>query len=95
MEIDTAKLQIKGASPTPTTPWPRPLATLRRASPRRRSAIVYAFAPCRTPAEPVAEKDGVLWINDSKATNVDSVYYALESRRAPWCGSPAGPTRAT
>ena len=31
----------------------------------------------------MAEKGGVLWINDSKATNVDSVYYALESMTRP------------
>ena len=29
------------------------------------------------------ESGGVLWINDSKATNVDSVYYALESMTRP------------
>ena len=36
--------------------------------------------------EPVGEVDGVLYINDSKATNVDSVWYALESmtRRVIW-----------
>lgn len=33
--------------------------------------------------EPVATIDGVQFINDSKATNVDSVYYALESMTAP------------
>lgn len=44
---------------------------------------LYAFAPVEHRLEPVAEKDGVLWINDSKATNVDSVYYALESMTRP------------
>jgi UDP-N-acetylmuramoylalanine--D-glutamate ligase len=33
--------------------------------------------------EPVAEIEGVLYINDSKATNVDSVWYALESMTHP------------
>ncbi|MBR3912262.1 MAG: UDP-N-acetylmuramoyl-L-alanine--D-glutamate ligase, partial [Alistipes sp.] len=33
--------------------------------------------------EPAGEMDGVLWINDSKATNVDSVWYALESMTRP------------
>jgi UDP-N-acetylmuramoylalanine--D-glutamate ligase len=33
--------------------------------------------------EPAGERDGVLWINDSKATNVDSVWYALESMTRP------------
>jgi UDP-N-acetylmuramoylalanine--D-glutamate ligase len=31
----------------------------------------------------VAEIDGIKFINDSKATNVDSVYYALEGVEAP------------
>lgn len=33
--------------------------------------------------EPVATINGVLFINDSKATNVDSVFYALSSMDAP------------
>jgi len=33
--------------------------------------------------EVIAEKDGILFINDSKATNVDSVYYALEGINRP------------
>lgn len=31
----------------------------------------------------IREKDGVRWINDSKATNVASTYYALESMDSP------------
>ena len=33
--------------------------------------------------EPAGEVNGVKFINDSKATNVDSVYYALKSMTAP------------
>ncbi|GAB4293168.1 MAG: UDP-N-acetylmuramoyl-L-alanine--D-glutamate ligase [Ignavibacteriaceae bacterium] len=33
--------------------------------------------------EPVREIDGIVFINDSKATNVDSVWYALRSFNAP------------
>lgn len=33
--------------------------------------------------EMVGERDGVEWINDSKATNVDAVWYALESMARP------------
>ena len=33
--------------------------------------------------EPAGELDGVTYINDSKATNVDSVWYALESMTRP------------
>jgi len=38
-----------------------------------------AFKPLRHRFELVAEKDGVRWINDSKATNPDSTVKALES----------------
>ena len=44
---------------------------------------LYGFAPVEHRLEPVRESGGVLWINDSKATNVDSVYYALESMKRP------------
>lgn len=33
--------------------------------------------------ETVLVKDGVTYINDSKATNVDSAWYALDSMTAP------------
>ena len=44
---------------------------------------IYEFSPVEHRLEPAGEKDGVLWINDSKATNVDSVWYALESMTRP------------
>ena len=63
---------------------PSPLATRAAGvAPAKIRKSLYAFAPVEHRLEPVAEKDGVLWINDSKATNVDSVYYALESMTRP------------
>ena len=60
------------------------LATLAAGvAPARIRRSLYEFAPVEHRLEPVAEKGGVLWINDSKATNVDSVYYALESMKRP------------
>ena len=44
---------------------------------------IYDFCPVEHRLEPAGEKDGVKWINDSKATNVDSVWYALESMTRP------------
>jgi UDP-N-acetylmuramoylalanine--D-glutamate ligase len=41
------------------------------------------FMPVEHRLEPVREIDGVLFINDSKATNVDSVWYALRSFDQP------------
>lgn len=47
------------------------------------AAAVATFAPVEHRLEPVATIGGVRWINDSKATNVASTYYALESMTAP------------
>ena len=44
---------------------------------------LYAFEGVEHRLERVCEIEGVEWINDSKATNVDSVWYALESMRRP------------
>lgn len=41
------------------------------------------FAPMRHRLEPVAELDGVVWINDSKATNLASTRVALASVERP------------
>ena len=48
--------------------------------------ITKALSSYATPEhrmEKVAVINGVTWINDSKATNVDSVYYALQSMDTP------------
>ncbi|MGV3559876.1 UDP-N-acetylmuramoyl-L-alanine--D-glutamate ligase [Larkinella arboricola] len=46
-----------------------------------RGLMTFQNAPHRL--EPAGEMKGVQFINDSKATNVDSVYYALESMTTP------------
>jgi UDP-N-acetylmuramoylalanine--D-glutamate ligase len=46
-------------------------------------ASLYRFEGVEHRLEKVAIIDGVEWINDSKATNVDSVWYALESMTRP------------
>lgn len=42
-----------------------------------------SFASVEHRLEPAGEVDGVKYINDSKATNVNSTYYALESMTSP------------
>ena len=51
--------------------------------PEQIARSIYDFAPVEHRLEPAGERDGVEWINDSKATNVDSVWYALESMTHP------------
>lgn len=83
VEIDTAKMQIKGLH-NAYNAMAAALATLAAGvAPARIRKSLYDFAPVEHRLEPVAEKGGVLWINDSKATNVDSVWYALESMKRP------------
>ena len=46
-------------------------------------AGLRSFPPLRHRLEPLGETDGVLWVNDSKATNVASAAVAVESMRRP------------
>ena len=83
VEIDTAKLQIKGLHNAYNAMAAALAALAAGVEPTQIRRSLYDFAPVEHRLEPVLEKDGVLWINDSKATNVDSVYYALESMTRP------------
>ena len=81
--IDTAKMKIKGLH-NAYNAMAAALATLAagvEAEQVERS--IYEFSPVEHRLEPAGAKDGVEWINDSKATNVDSVWYALESMTRP------------
>ena len=83
LEVDMSKMQIKGLHNAYNT-MAATLACLA-AGVDGESILksLYDFAPVEHRLEPVLEHDGVLWINDSKATNVDSVWYALESMKRP------------
>ena len=83
VEIDTAKMKIKGLH-NAYNAMAAALATLAAGvDPESIRRSIYDFAPVEHRLEPVREVDGVLYINDSKATNVDSVWYALESMTRP------------
>ena len=59
-------------------------AALARGLPKEgvvKGLLSFAGVPHRL--EPVATVNGVAFVNDSKATNVDSVWYALQSVQAP------------
>ena len=83
VEIDTAKLRIKGLHNAYNAMAASLAALAAGIAPAKIRRSLYDFAPVEHRLEPVLEKEGVLWINDSKATNVDSVYYALESMTRP------------
>jgi UDP-N-acetylmuramoylalanine--D-glutamate ligase len=52
-------------------------------TPEDAARTLAAFSPIEHRLEVVAEIAGVLYVNDSKATNVDSVRYALQSYDSP------------
>lgn len=83
VEIDTAKMQIKGLH-NAYDAMAAALATLAAGvGPESIRRSIYDFSPVEHRLEPAGEAGGVLYINDSKATNVDSVWYALESMTRP------------
>ena len=60
------------------------LATLAAGvEPEKVEKALYDFNPIEHRLEPVGTKEDIEYINDSKATNVDSVWYALESMQRP------------
>jgi UDP-N-acetylmuramoylalanine--D-glutamate ligase len=60
------------------------LATLAAGvEPEQVAKSLYDFNPIEHRLEPVGTKDDIEYINDSKATNVDSAWYALESMTRP------------
>ena len=81
--IDCRKMQIAGLH-NAYNAMAAALATLAAGvEPAQIARSIYEFSPVEHRLEPAGERDGVLWINDSKATNVDSVGYALESMTRP------------
>jgi UDP-N-acetylmuramoylalanine--D-glutamate ligase len=59
------------------------VAAVSRASAERHCRGLRTFGGLEHRLEVVAETDGVLWINDSKATNVGSTDVALRSMDRP------------
>jgi UDP-N-acetylmuramoylalanine--D-glutamate ligase len=60
------------------------LATLAAGiDPKQIKRSIYDFSPVEHRLEPSGTKNDIQWVNDSKATNVDSVWYALESMKRP------------
>ena len=83
IEIDTSQMQIKGLH-NAYNAMAAALATLAAGvEPAQVERSIYEFSPVEHRLEPVGEAHGVEYVNDSKATNVDSVWYALESMKRP------------
>ena len=81
--IDTRKMQIEGMHNIYNA-MAAALATLAAGvDPKSIKRSIYDFSPVEHRLEPAGKRDDIEWINDSKATNVDSVWYALESMKRP------------
>ena len=83
LKVDVARLQIKGKHNIYNA-MAAVLATLAAGvEPEQVEKALYDFNPIEHRLEPVGTKDDIEYINDSKATNVDSAWYALESMTRP------------
>ena len=83
LKIDTSRLKIKGQHNTYNA-MAAVLATLAAGvEPEQIEKSLYDFEAIEHRLEPVGIKDDIEYINDSKATNVDSAWYALESMTRP------------
>ncbi|MBO7198986.1 MAG: UDP-N-acetylmuramoyl-L-alanine--D-glutamate ligase [Alistipes sp.] len=81
--IDTRKMQIEGMHNIYNA-MSAALATLAAGiEPKSIKRSIYEFSPVEHRLEPAGTAGDIQWINDSKATNVDSVWYALESMKRP------------
>lgn len=81
--IDTGRMRIKGAHNI-CNAEAAALATLAAGVPSDIiAATIYGFGGVEHRMEPAGSVDGVEYINDSKATNVDSTWYALDSMTRP------------
>jgi UDP-N-acetylmuramoylalanine--D-glutamate ligase len=81
--IDTRKMKIEGMHNIYNA-MAAALATLAAGIPPKSiKRSIYDFSPVEHRLEPAGKQNDIEWVNDSKATNVDSVWYALESMKRP------------
>ena len=83
VEIDTAQMKLAGLHNAYNAMAAALAALAAGVAPEQVRRSIYDFNPVEHRLEPAGEYGGVAWINDSKATNVDSVWYALESMTRP------------
>ena len=83
LTIDCTRMKIKGLHNAYNAMAASLAALAAGVEPAQVERSIYDFTPVEHRLEPAGEKDGVEWINDSKATNVDSVWYALQSMTRP------------
>ncbi|MDR2890225.1 MAG: UDP-N-acetylmuramoyl-L-alanine--D-glutamate ligase [Alistipes sp.] len=83
LKIDTAKMHIRGIHNIYNAMAAGLAAMAAGVKPESISRTVESFEGVEHRLQRVGEIDGVEYVNDSKATNVDAVWYALESVTKP------------
>ncbi len=83
MQIDSSNMQIAGLHNCYNAQAAAQVALAVGLDADVIAKSIYSFSPVEHRLEPAGVVDGVEFINDSKATNVDSVWYALESMTKP------------
>ena len=83
LEIDTSRLRVKGIHNTYNVMAASLAAMAAGVDVRGITASAESFTGVEHRLEPAGTVGGAAYINDSKATNVDSVWYALESMTRP------------
>ncbi|MFR9650450.1 MAG: UDP-N-acetylmuramoyl-L-alanine--D-glutamate ligase [Rikenellaceae bacterium] len=83
LTLDSRLIQIKGLHNLYNVMAASYAALAAGVEPERIRESIYGFAPVEHRLEPAGSIDGVDYINDSKATNVDSVWYALDAMTTP------------
>lgn len=81
--VDASKMRIKGLHNAYNAMAASLAALAAGVEPEPIVRSIYDFSPVEHRLEPAGERDGIQYVNDSKATNVDSVWYALESMTRP------------
>ncbi len=81
--IDINQIGVKGPHNLSNAACASLIATILGVKPETIAEVLKEFKGVEHRLEPVAEINGIKFINDSKATNVDSVWYALQSVAKP------------
>lgn len=83
VEVDCSKMQVTGLHNIYNAMAASLAALAAGVPPKEIAQSIYSFNAIEHRMEPIKEVGGVLWINDSKATNTDSVRFALQSIGRP------------
>lgn len=83
LSFDMSKTSLRGPHNMFNAVCAVQVALALGAEPSKIQAGLETYLPPPHRLELVAQRNGITWLNDSKATNVDSVFYALQAMSEP------------